>query len=67
MEAEGGTLKLTVHILQAIDGRFDLRVFELPELAAQARGVDEIPDAVKDAAARLTGRPKHDSDIEVRY
>ncbi|RAM37261.1 transcriptional regulator [Arthrobacter globiformis] len=60
-------MKLTAQIGTAADGRLNLRVLELPELKTHARRVDEIPDAVRDAAAKLTGRPKDDFDIEVRY
>ncbi|MFE4542234.1 hypothetical protein [Arthrobacter sp. NPDC056727] len=60
-------MKLTAQIKNAADGRLDLRVVELPELVAHARKFDDIPDAVRDAAARLTGRPGQDFDVEVRY
>ena len=60
-------MKLTAKIKSAADSGIELRVPELPGLEAHARNVAEIPDAVKDAAARLTGRPKDDFDVEVRY
>jgi hypothetical protein len=59
-------MKLTAQIKKATDGRLDLRVVELPEIEAQARNFAEIPKAVKDAAARLTGRRDQDFDVEVR-
>ena len=60
-------MKLTAQIGTASDGRLDLRVLELPELEAQASSVEAIPGAVREAAARLTGRPNEDFDIEIRY
>ncbi len=60
-------MRLTAHIKKATDGHLDLRVVELPELKAQARTCEEIPDAVRDAAAKLTGRPAQDFAVEVRY
>jgi hypothetical protein len=59
-------MRLTAQITKAADGRLDLRVVELPELEAHARKFDDIPDAVKDAAARLTGRPGQDFEVEIR-
>ena len=58
---------LTAQIKKAADGWLDLRVIEMPDLEAHARNVEDIPDAVRDAAERLTGRPGHDFDVEVRY
>jgi hypothetical protein len=58
---------LTAQIKKAADGWLDLQVVELPDLEAHARKVEDIPDVVRDAAARLTGRPGHDFDVEVRY
>jgi uncharacterized protein Yka (UPF0111/DUF47 family) len=40
---------------------------QFSRLEAHARRVDEILDAVRDAAARLTGRPEQDFEVEVRY
>lgn len=52
---------------EAADGWVDLHVLQLPDLEAHARRMDEIPDVIRDAAARLTGRPKNDFNVEVRY
>ena len=60
-------MRLTAQIKTAADGWLDLRVVELPELRAHAGKFDDIPDVVGDAASRLTGRPGHDFDVEVRY
>ena len=60
-------MRLNAQIRKATDGRLDLHVVELPDLEAHARKFEDIPDAVRDAAARLTGRPGQDFDVEVRY
>jgi predicted RNase H-like HicB family nuclease len=60
-------MKLTAHISKAADGRLDLHVVELPDLVAHARSVEDIPEAVRDAATQLTGRPRTDFHVEVRY
>ncbi|WP_395405657.1 hypothetical protein ACHMXB_22300 (plasmid) [Arthrobacter sp. UC242_113] len=60
-------MRLTAQIKKAADGWLDLHVLELPELRAHARSIEDIPDAVRDAAAILTDRPGHDFDVEVRY
>jgi hypothetical protein len=36
-------------------------------LDVQARNIDEIPEAVQRAAAKLTGCEEEDFDFEVRY
>ncbi|MBT2551552.1 hypothetical protein [Arthrobacter sp. ISL-5] len=64
----GGTaLKLTAHIRSAADGWLDLSVEELPDLVARARNFEGIPDSVREAAARLTGDPSEEFDVEVRF
>jgi hypothetical protein len=60
-------MKLTAQIKKATDGWLDIRVVELPELVAHARKLDDIDDAARDAAAKLTGRPRQDFDVEVLY
>lgn len=60
-------MRLTVKIKTAMDGRLDLQVLELPDLAVSAQSVREIPEAVKDAAARLTGSSADYYDVEVGY
>ncbi|MBT2547196.1 hypothetical protein [Arthrobacter sp. ISL-65] len=60
-------MRLTAQIKKATDGWIDFRVVELPELVAHARKLDDIAGAVRDAAARLTGRQGQDFDVEVRY
>ena len=54
---KGRGVRLTVKIRNATDGRTDLQVLELSDLEVCVRGVREIPETVRDAAARLTGRP----------
>ena len=60
-------MRLTVKIKQAQDGRMDLQVLELPGLEVSVKRVAEIPDAVRDAAAALTGRSREDFDVELGY
>ncbi|WP_369745629.1 hypothetical protein [Paenarthrobacter sp. AMU7] len=45
----------------------DLQIQELPDLEVSVQGVREIPETVKAAAARLTGRPADHFDVEVGY
>lgn len=58
---------LTVKIRKATDGRLDLQVVEMPELEVAVHKFREIPGAVADAAADLTGRPTDDFQVEVGY
>jgi hypothetical protein len=67
LRLEGDQVRLTAQIKKAADGWLDLRVVELPELEAHAHKFEDIPGVVRDAAARLTGRPVQDFDVEVRY
>lgn len=60
-------MRLTVRIRKATDGRLDLQVVEMPELEVVVRKFKEIPEAVTDAAADVTGRPKDDFEVEVGY
>jgi len=60
-------VKLTAHIRLAADGWLKLEVDELPQLEAHARAVREIPDAVRTAAAVLTGKPRQEFEIDLRY
>ncbi|WP_178995358.1 hypothetical protein [Paenarthrobacter nitroguajacolicus] len=60
-------MRLTVKIKKATDGQMDLHVLELPDLEISVQGVREIPETVKKAAARLTGRPADQFTVEVGY
>lgn len=60
-------MRLTVKIRKATDGRLDLQVLEMPELDVAVHKFKEIPAAVTDAAASLTGLPKDDFEVEVGY
>jgi hypothetical protein len=60
-------MRLPAQIKKAADRWLDLHVVELPELEAHARKFDDIPDAVRDAEARLSGRPGQDFEVEIRY
>lgn len=60
-------MRLSVRIRKATDGRLDLQVLEMPELEVVVHRFKEIPEAVIDAAAGITGRPKDDFEVEVGY
>jgi hypothetical protein len=60
-------VRLSAHINNAADGRLEFRIVELPELEAQARKFENIPNVVSDAAAGLTGRPGQDFEVEGGY
>ncbi|MFK0004981.1 hypothetical protein [Paenarthrobacter sp. NPDC090522] len=60
-------MQLTAHIKEAADGCLTVGVIEFPLLAVQAKNVSEIPAAVSESAAVLTGRPVSDFDVSVRY
>ncbi|MEW1812496.1 hypothetical protein AB0284_17540 [Pseudarthrobacter phenanthrenivorans] len=60
-------MQLNVYISSAADGIFRLKAAELPELTAQARELEDIPAAVRSAAAALTGREPGDFDITIDY
>ncbi|MCA4135298.1 hypothetical protein [Arthrobacter sp. M4] len=60
-------MKLTGHIKRAADGSLDLEVSELPELVAHAGSFEGISAVISAAAARLTGLPETDFEIEVRF
>lgn len=60
-------MKLTAHIKKAADGWMELDVDELPGLVAGARNVEDIPSAVRAAAAAFTGRAVQDFDVEVMF
>ncbi|GLU61587.1 hypothetical protein [Paenarthrobacter ureafaciens] len=60
-------MRLTVKIRKATDGRLDLQVVEMPELEVAVRKFKEIPSAVIEAAASLTGRSQDDFEVEVGY
>jgi hypothetical protein len=60
-------LQLNVYVANAADGFFLFKVVELPELTARAGTIDEIPEAVRVAAAALTGRAPEDFDVQVDF
>jgi hypothetical protein len=44
-------LQLNVYVASASDGFFTIKAVRMLELSAQARTLEEIPDAVRSAAA----------------
>lgn len=59
-------MRLTTRIRSADDGWFALEVLELPELETYAKTFEEIPDAVRRAAATATGRDPDEFEVEVK-
>lgn len=62
----GGLMQLTAHIKEATDGCLTVGVIEFPVLTVQAESIHEIPAAVSESAAALTGRPANDFVVSVR-
>jgi hypothetical protein len=60
-------LLLNVYISSATDGYFLLKAVEIPQLSVTVRGLDDIPRAVRAAAAALTGRAPEDFEISLNY
>ncbi|GKV74465.1 hypothetical protein [Pseudarthrobacter sp. NCCP-2145] len=58
---------LNVYISSAADGYFLLRAVEIPELKVKAKRFDDIPDAVRAAAAAVTGKAPGDFEIALDY
>lgn len=59
-------MQLTARIKQATDGQLSLVVEELPALAVHASNLEDIPGAVRRAAAELTGRNQDDFEVDLR-
>ncbi|MEV4988430.1 transcriptional regulator [Pseudarthrobacter sp. LMD1-1-1.1] len=58
-------MKLTARIRSASDGWLALEVIEMPGLEAAAKRFEDIPDAVRAAAAQSTGRPQTEFDVDI--
>lgn len=61
------TLLHNAYISTAADGHLVLKVVELPQLTALSDTVEDIPEAVRAAAARIAGRAAEDFDVHVDY
>lgn len=60
-------LQLNVYIASASDGFFTVKAVQMPELSTGARTLEEIPDAVRSAAAAAAGRPAEDFDVVLDF
>lgn len=56
-------MQLNVYIANASDGFFVVKAVQMPELSARTRTLEEIPDAVRAAAAAVAGRPADSFDV----
>lgn len=56
-------MKLNAYISSASDGLFTVKTLQLPELTAHAGTIDDIPHAVRCAAAAICGQPPEDFEI----
>ncbi|MBT2566948.1 hypothetical protein J7I84_10665 [Arthrobacter sp. ISL-85] len=56
-------MQLDTYISRASDGLFTAKTMQMPELTAQARTIEEIPHAVRSAAAAISGRPAENFDV----
>lgn len=53
-------MKLNVYISRAEDGILTVKAVQIPELSVQAGTIAEIPDAVRSAAASISGQSPDD-------
>lgn len=60
-------LQLNVYIASASDGFFTVKAAQMPQLSAQARTLADIPDAVRSAAAAITGQPADVFDVVIDF
>ncbi|WP_181405881.1 hypothetical protein [Pseudarthrobacter phenanthrenivorans] len=58
---------MNVYISSASDGYFLLKTVEIPELTARAGTIEDMPGAVRAAAAVLTGRAPDDFEVSLDY
>lgn len=58
-------MKPTPRVRSASEGWLELDVIELPGLELAAKKFEDIPDAVRAAAATCTGRPDGDFDVDI--
>jgi hypothetical protein len=60
-------LQLNVYIASASDGFYTAKAVQMPELSAHARTLEEIPEAVRSAAAAVTGQPANFFDVVIDF
>jgi predicted RNase H-like HicB family nuclease len=60
-------MQLTAYTSSAGDGYFLIGTKEFPDLVARASSIKDIPEAVRSAAAVITGHDPNDIDVIVGY
>lgn len=68
--AKGGRdnrLQLNVYISSAADGIFTVKAVQMQELSAHARTLEDVPGAVRSAAAALTGESPEEFDLVLDF
>ncbi|MFE4195566.1 hypothetical protein ACFRJ9_06860 [Paenarthrobacter sp. NPDC056912] len=60
-------IALTALVTRAADRWFELQITQFPDLVVQASSLGEAPQAVREAAARSTGRPPEEFDVHVQW
>lgn len=56
-------MQLNVYISSAADGLLTVKAVQLPELSIQTQTIEDIPDAVRFAAAAMVGQGPEDFDV----
>jgi hypothetical protein len=54
---------LNVYISSASDGLFTVKAVQMPKLIVHTRTIEEIPDAVRYAAAAIVGRRPEEFEV----
>lgn len=60
-------MQLNIYISSAADGLFTVRAIQIPALVAYARTIEDIPHAVRSAAAAIAGGAPDDFDIVMDF
>lgn len=56
-------MQLTAYISSAADGYFLVRTKEVPDLVVRVSIISDLSQAVRSAAASLTGKSENDIDV----
>lgn len=60
-------MQLKVYVASASDGYFSVKCVLMPELTACAPTIKELPEAVRTAAAAITGPAVEDFDVIIDF
>ena len=60
-------LRLNVYIANASDESFTVKAVQMPELSVHTRTLEEIPEAVRSAAATVAGQPADTFDVVMDF